>query len=68
MIIRMKHFKSIPLGGKRGYCTEGGRRFFKRYGLDWTEFVKNGLPDSVFLETGDALAINLVKHAKDMGE
>lgn len=66
MIVTMRHFRTIPNGGKTGYCTKGGRRFFDRYGLDWTEFVKNGLSEELFTETGDALAINLVKHAHNM--
>lgn len=68
MIITMRHFRTIPNGGKVGYCTKGGRRFFDRYGLDWTEFVRSGLPEELFINTGDALAINLVKHARNIDE
>lgn len=64
MIVTMAHFRTIPNGGKRGYCTKGGRRFFEKYGLNWLEFVQHGLSADQFMETGDALAINLVKWAE----
>lgn len=47
------------------YCNKGTRAFFQRHGLDWSEFVKNGLPESEFLRTGDAMAIRLVEFARE---
>lgn len=47
------------------YCNNGAREFFNRHGLDWSEFMKNGLPEEVFTSTGDAMAIRLVEFAKE---
>jgi hypothetical protein len=50
---------------KLGYCRRGTREFFYRHDLDWSEFLRNGLPEQEFLATGDAMAIRLVKVARD---
>lgn len=50
------------------YCNSGAREFFERHDLDWSEFVKNGLPDQVLIDTGDAMAIRLVEKVKQEGE
>lgn len=31
-----------------GFCSKGGRDLASRLGLDWNEFVTNGLPEEVF--------------------
>lgn len=48
-----------------GYCNRGARQFFARHGLDWRAFLAQGLPAESFERTGDAMALKLVKHAKD---
>ncbi|QFS86632.1 MULTISPECIES: hypothetical protein [unclassified Marinobacter] len=50
------------------YCNNGSREFFRRHGLDWSEFVKVGLPEEEFLSTGDAMAIRLVEFAREQRE
>ena len=51
------------------YCNTGARDFFKRHGLDWSDFIKNGIDDQVLIETGDAMAIRLVERIKqEVGE
>lgn len=47
------------------YCNKGARQFFERHGLDWSKFVKEGLDETVFLKTGDAMAIALVEFARE---
>lgn len=47
------------------YCNNGSRAFFARHNMDWSEFVKNGLPAEQFMETGDAMAIRLVEFARE---
>lgn len=65
MIITLTHLKSVPIAnGRNGYCNKGARPFFERHGLDWNEFRKNGLDEQVFLDTGDAMALRLVEHAR----
>lgn len=45
------------------YCRKGGREFFKKHDLDWSDFLKNGLEHDVFVATGDAMAIRMVEEA-----
>jgi len=49
------------------YCNRGTRDFFSRHNLDWSEFVRNGLPEEVILATGDAMAIAVVEFARREG-
>lgn len=63
MIVTHAHFRSIPSRGGRGYCASGGRRWFARHGLDWTDFVKHGIAEQALLATGDGMAIALVDWA-----
>ena len=44
-----------------GFCPSGTRRWFDTYGLDFKDFLKNGIDESVFLATGDANAIRVVE-------
>jgi len=46
------------------FCNKGGRAFAERHGLDWAEFLKNGLDESMFLATGDAMALKAVAAAR----
>lgn len=64
MIITMQHVRTVPNGGQQGYCVAGLRRFFERHGLDLKTFVKQGLPEEVFMATGDQQAVRLVEHAR----
>lgn len=57
MIITMQHCREI------GYCAFGVRKFMQRHGLDFKKFLKVGLDEKHFLDTGDALALKLVEHA-----
>lgn len=38
------------------YCSRGVRDFFKRHDLDYSDFLKNGIPASTLEATGDAMA------------
>jgi len=46
------------------YCSRGTRSFFKSHNMDWSVFLKDGLPASLFLNTNDAMAIKVVEQAK----
>lgn len=41
---------------RKGFCGEGQRAWFAAQGLDFDDFLKNGIPASVGLATGDGLA------------
>lgn len=45
------------------YCKNGTKEFFKRYNLDWDEFVKVGVSSKKLLDTGDAMAAEVVEVA-----
>ncbi|WP_275629800.1 hypothetical protein [Pseudomonas sp. 273] len=63
--VTLEHLRSIPGYGKKpGFCAGKAREFFLRHGLDWYAFRHGGLPAELFLATGDALALALVKWAQ----
>jgi len=47
-----------------GLCVHGTRTWFARHGLDFRDFLANGLPASVLLATGDAMAQRVVEIAR----
>lgn len=53
-------------------CSGGTRKFFERYGLDYTSFLRNGIPAEYLMKTGDALAAGAIavaeKRTKQSGE
>ena len=64
-LVTAAHLRSAPSWtGRAGLCARGARRFCARYGIDWVDFVRDGVPASRLLATGDALAAALVEHAR----
>lgn len=45
-------------------CSRGARDWFASNGLDWSDFVTNGVPVSVLEAIGDPIAIRPVLAAK----
>jgi hypothetical protein len=43
-----------------GHCPSGARRWFDDHGLNFRNFLKNGIPAADLLATGDALADQVV--------
>ncbi|SEJ50212.1 hypothetical protein SAMN04244579_04610 [Azotobacter beijerinckii] len=68
LFVTLEHLHSVPAFGARpGYCHRGARALCERYGLDWAAIVRDGgLPASALLATGDALALHLVDHAREV--
>lgn len=65
MIITVKHLYSVPTWtNKVGYCAKGARFFFKKYNLDWQDFIKNGIDEELLIATNNALALHIVAYAK----
>ena len=58
-LVTMTHVRQLR------YCASGARTFCERYGLDWREFVRNGLPASQFEATGDALGAKIAHVARE---
>lgn len=59
MIITIDHVKA------QGYCAKGARVFFKEYGLNWQDFLTNGIESNTLLATNNELAITLVKKVQE---
>jgi hypothetical protein len=57
MIITMRDIRRAKM------CSLGARAFAKRHGLDWSEFLKNGIDSDKLLATGDAMARRIVEVA-----
>lgn len=54
-IIRMPDIRAALM------CSRGSRQFFERHGLDWQDFLKNGIAASKLAATGDHMALTLVE-------
>lgn len=47
-----------------GFCSRGTRAFFSSQGWDWQDFLKHGRDAQDFINTQDAMAIQLVEAVK----
>lgn len=46
-------------------CFGGARQWFRRHGLDWQDFVANGIGAERLEATGDALAVRVIAIARE---
>ena len=46
---------------KAKMCSSGTRAFFLRQGWDWQDFLKNGRDAQDFINTKDAMALQVVE-------
>jgi hypothetical protein len=46
-------------------CIPGVRQFYRRHGIDFRKFIKEGTPAESLLATGDAMAAQLVEVARE---
>lgn len=58
MIITMADIRRVAM------CSSGTRAFFLKHGLNWSDFLKNGIPAEELEATGDAMAIRVVEVAR----
>ncbi len=49
---------------KLRYCSKGARAFFIRNGLDWNDFLKNGIPASRLAQLDDVMATKAIEAAR----
>ncbi|RHW22110.1 hypothetical protein [Pseudomonas jilinensis] len=69
MVVTIQHLHTVPTWTTRtGYCARQSRAFFAEHGLDWLDFVRNGIDAEVLVATGNALALHLVEHARSIEE
>ncbi len=66
MIVTFQHLRTIPYFSKRpGLCRGGSTAWATRHGLDFKDFVRNGIEEEKLLAVGDAFALSLVKWAHE---
>lgn len=58
MIIRMRDIRAAKM------CSRGTRDFFLRHGLDWGDFLKNGIEAQKLWDTEDPMARQVVDLAR----
>lgn len=46
---------------RAGYCAKGTKGWFKVHGLDFRDFLKNGIDEATFLATGCGHAKRVVE-------
>ena len=57
--VTMRHIREARM------CSKGTRAFFEAHGLDWNEFLREGIDATKLEATGDAMAIKVVGVAKN---
>lgn len=57
--VRFQHLRLVR------YCPDGTQAWWLKHGLDWRDFVRNGIDGQVLLDTGDPMARKLVEAARD---
>lgn len=66
LIVNSVHLRTIPYFRQNpGFCLPKARAWFKRQGLDWKSFLREGIDAEVLLATGDGMAIALVDWARE---
>ena len=66
MIVTFRHMLTIPgFSERRGFCRPKAKAWAKRHGIDYRDFVRNGIEAEKLEATGDAFAIALVKWARE---
>ena len=69
MIVTTRHLFTIPgFSPRPGFCRGGAREWFSAHGLDWADFVRNGIPAEKMAATGDALGLALVAWARECAD
>ena len=69
MIVTTRHLFTVPGYSKRpGFCRDGARRWARAHGIDWRDFVRNGIAAERLEATGDAFALALVQHARSQAQ
>jgi len=58
VLVEIRHLRAVK------YCAKGARPWFKRNGLNWTDFLDNGLLSTEFEKTGDPMVEPLLREAR----
>lgn len=58
VIVRIEHIRAA------GICVAGARTWAKQQGIDFRDFLNNGLPASRLEQTGEHFALKVVEIAR----
>lgn len=61
MIITMRDIRRVKM------CSKGARKLAERHGLDWSEFLKNGIDSAVLDDIDDAMIQMVLEGARSHG-
>jgi hypothetical protein len=65
MKVTVAHLRSVPgFSEKPGFCLPKSRVWARRHGLDWRDFIRNGIDIEMLESINDAFAQALVAHAR----
>lgn len=45
------------------FCVEGGKAFFEKHGLDWKQFIRDGIDADELAKCNDAMASKIIEVA-----
>lgn len=66
MIVTKRHMLTVPgFNPKGGLCRDHAKLFAKRHGLNFRDFVRNGIEAEKLEATGDPFAIAVVQWARE---
>lgn len=58
------YLRHLRMAKPRAICQDGAKRWWKRKGLDWSDFVLNGIAGQKLLDTKCGLAKRVVVAAE----
>lgn len=64
-LVKLKHLRAVRMYSNN-LCIPGSREFFKRHGLDWEDFIRNGIDVEILLGIDDAMAHEVVRKANEL--
>lgn len=66
MIVTTRHLFTIPgFSTRPGFCRDKSRAWARQRGIDWKDFVRNGIEADTLEATGDGFALALVDWARE---
>ena len=66
-IIYLKHARAVLGPNGRGYCNRGLRTFAERHGLDWSDFLENGIKVELICHIDDDMVRAVIAEAEKDG-
>lgn len=54
-----KHLRAAKI------CNKGAKNWWKHHSLDWSDFVSNGIAVETLESTGDKMALDVARIARD---